>query len=83
MFEFVNQNVLGFDVSVCDRDHGEIVEASEDLVDVEFGEERCDFFLFDRLVEIIREVVHHDVQILFFSLTCEESLSHLQIVGML
>jgi len=82
MLIFVDEYVLRFDVPVGDREHGEVVEASEDLVDVEFGEEGCDFLLFDGLVEIVWEVVHDDVEVLFFTLVREESLPHLQVVWM-
>jgi hypothetical protein len=51
------------------------------LIDVDFGENGRDFFLSDDLVQIIREIVHYYVEVLFLSLSGEIALLHLQIIG--
>jgi len=61
LFVLVDQNVVRLDVSVGDRQHGEVVEASEDLVEIDFGKGGGDFFVFDELVQIVGEVVHNDI----------------------
>ncbi len=74
MFVFIYEDVLGFDVSVGDREHAEVVEPSEDLVGIEFDEDGVNFFFLDELVKIVGIVVHDDVEVLCFSLVGEEAI---------
>jgi hypothetical protein len=81
VFVLVDEDVLGFDVAVGDGQHAQVVEGAEDLVDVEFGEQGRDLFLFYQLVEVVREVVHYDVEVLLIALVGEEGVFHEEVVG--
>lgn len=53
MLYVIHQDVLRLDVSVGDRQHGEVVEASEDLIGIDLDQNRIDLSLLDDLVEIV------------------------------
>lgn len=80
MLVLIDENVLGLDVPVGDGKHAEVVETSDQLVGIEFGEERRHFFLFDQLVQIVRVVLHHDVQVLVFAFRGQVAVLHKQVV---
>lgn len=61
MFGSIDHDVLRFDVSVCDVQHGEVVETSEHLICVYFSYEGSQVFFLNGFVEIVRVVVHDDV----------------------
>lgn len=77
----VYKDILGFDVSVCDREHWQVIQGSEDLVRVYFDEMRVYVFLFDELVKIVGVIVHNDVEVLAIAFLREETIFHDQIVG--
>ena len=83
MFNFINQNILGFDVSVSDGQHSKIVESSEKLVGVYFDKVRIYLLFFNQLVKIVWVVVHNDIEILVISLMSEVAVLHHQIIRML
>lgn len=76
MFDFINQDILGFDVSVGNRQHGQIVESSEYLVGIDFDEQTIHLFLFDDLVEVVSEIVHDNVKVLGLAFVGEEAVLH-------
>lgn len=43
---------------------GNVVEPPQNLIGVEFDEERAELVFFDDLVEIVAVVVHDDIEIL-------------------
>lgn len=59
----------------------EIIEPPQDLIRVQLDKKRRKFFPFNDLVQILRIVVHYNVQIFFFLLLREEVILHLQNAG--
>lgn len=53
MFHVIHQDVLGFDVPVSDGEHGEVVEASEDLIGIDLDQDGIDLPFLDDLVEVV------------------------------
>lgn len=82
MLHVIHQDVLGLDVAVGDREHGEVVQASKDLIGIDLDQNRIDLSLLYDLVEVIRKVVHYYIQVLIFSLIGKEAVLHHQVVGM-
>lgn len=65
-----------------DRQHSKVIQGSEQLIRVEFHIDRRDlFFLYD-LVQIIRIEVHNDIEVLLFVFVSQETISHLEYIGM-
>lgn len=63
-------------------DHGEIVEPSEQLVGVDLDQERVHLLLLDHLVQVVREVVRDDVEVLHLAFVGQEAVLHQQVVRM-
>jgi hypothetical protein len=76
VLDVVDEDVLGLDVAMGDGEHGEVVETSEYLVSVELDENGVNLSFFNYLVKVVREVVHHDVQVLVLSLVGQETILH-------
>jgi hypothetical protein len=55
---------------------GQVVEASQHLIGVDFDEERSELFLLDDLVEIVTVVVHDHIKVLFGAFGGEEVVLH-------
>ena len=82
MLDAIYQYILRFNVSMCYREHGQVIETSEDLIGINFDEKPVDLLFFDNLVEIITEVVHNDVKVLWLTFIGKETVGHDQIIWM-
>ena len=83
MLNAVNQNILRFDIPMCDWEHGKIIQTSKYLIGIYFDKETCNLFLFDHLIKVVTEIVHNNVQILRLTFISKEAVCHDQVVGML
>ena len=80
MFVLVHQNILRLDVSMRNRQHTQIVEPAIDLVDVYLSQQGRYLLLLHQLVQVVRKVVHHDVQVLLLPLVRQKTVFHHQVV---
>ena len=76
MLDAIDQYILRFDVSMCYREYGQVIETSENLIGVYFDEESADLLFFDDLVEIVTEVVHNNVKVLWLTFIGEKTVGH-------
>lgn len=82
MLDPIDQDILRLDVPMRNGQHKEIVQPSEDLIGIDFDQYWIDFPLFDDLIQIIRVVIHNDIEVLIISFIRQKTILHDKVIGM-
>ena len=83
MLDPIDQNILRLDVAMRNGQHKQIVQSSEDLIGINFDQQRIDLPLLDDLIEIVRVVIHNDIEVLIISLVGQKAILHDEVIGMI
>lgn len=83
MLDQIHKHILRFHIPMRDGQHHQVIQRPEQLVRIKLQTHRINLLLFYYLIEVVREIVHNDVQVLFLALIGEKTVPHLQDVRVL